>query len=313
MQVNLSDCIFLQNTAGTKGGALDVGGPTALTITDCSFYTNTALVAGGAVYAGQLSQQFTMSNVSFFNNSASSLTSIAGKGGAVSLTQCMSTHVSNSIFLGNTGAWGGGLYARLCGMLTLSGVGFHSNHADVQGGAVLLSGRDLPTPGQTPQVFNMASQVMGTYLTFQDNSAGQWMQGAGPAVLQPRTRRLLAGRRSHGHSPESQLRPQHVSFQRRALALDSIGGSGLDATLVGGMGGALLVHGAVSVFLHQVTESGGRATVGPALAVTDRCVQASNDSALMHHDQESSMQVSGQCTCVLILPCIAKIKQIAES
>ena len=103
-KVELVDCHFTGNTAGTLGGAINAAGG-SLTATDCSFSGNTAK---------------------------------DGKAGAISATDCVAT-VTGGSFVGNRSAEeAGALYVNKT-KLTLSGTDFISNTSD-RGGALYIGG-----------------------------------------------------------------------------------------------------------------------------------------------------------------------------
>lgn len=102
----ISDCLFLQNGAGTggAGGMLCQGQIYAeplqsFIITNCQFYENVGTGDGGGLAVGQ--GAFLVENCTFAWNVTS------GRGGGINVLRPASARISNCEFLGNTAANGG--------------------------------------------------------------------------------------------------------------------------------------------------------------------------------------------------------------
>ncbi len=99
--LNISDCIFENNTATNLGGAVFISQTTISTITNTIFRNNTA-ANGGAIFVNS-STTCTISNCSFNNNIASAI------GGAIAITILSTFNISDSTIQNNSaGSFGGG-------------------------------------------------------------------------------------------------------------------------------------------------------------------------------------------------------------
>lgn len=106
--VTISNTQFIENSAGTSGGAINVAmnTTTPINISGCTFTGNSSNVAssstagGGAIFAG--SGLMTINKCTFTNNYAT-----ASNGGAI-LNNTATTTISNTIFSGNSSPVAGG-------------------------------------------------------------------------------------------------------------------------------------------------------------------------------------------------------------
>jgi CSLREA domain-containing protein len=131
--VNITNCIFSNNSASRFGGAI-AGDGGKYVITGSTFSGNTAGVAGGAICAGICSVtnfldvgDVTVTDSVFTNNSAQNY------GGAINYDG--SLNVSNSTFSGNSGGNGGAISKASDGdVLTVNSTVFSGNSANTGGG-----------------------------------------------------------------------------------------------------------------------------------------------------------------------------------
>jgi hypothetical protein len=127
--MDISDSIFIRNSAKNGAGALDTAGAT-LTITRSWLHANRAENSGGAIGAERL------------NMSVTTLTdnvSVTGNGGGASVTGSAGwTVVRDSTFTGNVaGSTGGGIYA---GPLEMTNTTVSGNQAKDSGGGISVYG-----------------------------------------------------------------------------------------------------------------------------------------------------------------------------
>src|ERR671915_949898 len=131
-QVSLSDSTFTDNAA-THGGAVyssaDKGG--LLSIRDSTFTLNSAAGDGGAV-VGTGSGSLEVLDSTFSKNSADDW------GGAVVNQNQSSATIRNVSFSENSGLNGGGFGNEGGGTVAITGTRFAANHADEQGGGLLI-------------------------------------------------------------------------------------------------------------------------------------------------------------------------------
>ena len=102
----ISDCLFLQNGAGSGGaggmliqGQLGATAPQAFVVTNCQFYENVGTGDGGGLVVGQ--GTFEVNNCTFAWNTSS------GRGGGMEVLRPATARISRCEFLGNTATTGG--------------------------------------------------------------------------------------------------------------------------------------------------------------------------------------------------------------
>ncbi len=130
----------IQNGAGTNGGAIYLGENVQTRVKNCRFIGNNATVDGGAIYS--IKGNIGIFNCEFIGNTA------GGKGGAVyyaggtSLLGTYGVTVRHSLFTYNEAAKGGAfaINAPSTGTSSIYTSTFVGNAADVQGGALYVSG-----------------------------------------------------------------------------------------------------------------------------------------------------------------------------
>lgn len=106
-QVTVRNSEFINNKAGSYGGAICAYWDTILTVINSTFNNNSADFRGGAIYSGMLSN-ITVINSSFINNSALGYTS--SYGGALCI-ESNSLNLTGSVFMDNVvTARGGAVY-----------------------------------------------------------------------------------------------------------------------------------------------------------------------------------------------------------
>ena len=143
-QIYVDNCDFINNTARSNGGAIDIAGETHrikwqvfenfgfLNATNCNFINNHAGHDGGALatYWGN----------SYVYNSTFRLNYAERDGGSVRVGVYSTTLTENCTFDNNTAKeWGGALY-NWPGQLTVNNCTISNNHAGTQGGAMITSG-----------------------------------------------------------------------------------------------------------------------------------------------------------------------------
>lgn len=103
----ISDCLFLQNGAGSGGaggmliqGQLGAASPQVFVVTNCQFYENTGIGDAGGLAVGQ--GTFKIDDCTFAWNVSSN------RGGGMEVLRPATVQISRCEFLGNTAATGGG-------------------------------------------------------------------------------------------------------------------------------------------------------------------------------------------------------------
>ena len=125
----VSNCSFINNTAGTNGGAVYWRGVNG-TVSNCSFINNTVRTNGGAVYWNN-GVNGTVSNCSFSNNT------VRNSGGAVYWDNGVNGTVSNCSFSNNTAFSNGGAVYWSGGNGTVSNCSFSNNTVSNSGGGAV--------------------------------------------------------------------------------------------------------------------------------------------------------------------------------
>ncbi|MFM9824942.1 MAG: beta strand repeat-containing protein, partial [Flavobacterium sp.] len=98
--VTITDCLFKENTALSKGGAIGIGAGTNVTLTRCTFYKNSTTSATANINAAALwvaGGVVNANNCTFFQNTTGSTNQDYG----VIRTDAGTTNVSNSLFYDN--------------------------------------------------------------------------------------------------------------------------------------------------------------------------------------------------------------------
>jgi hypothetical protein len=95
---------------------------------------------GGGIYCCRLASGSSISNNNFSSNKT-----VTGWGGAMAIEQIMSWQVvGNNYYFNNSGRVGGAFYSTYCFLILQNNV-FYKNSSSLSGGAVFLTGYDLPT------------------------------------------------------------------------------------------------------------------------------------------------------------------------
>ncbi len=130
---------FVINNLGRFGGGLYLGGDPNSSRTDLQqvrITGNEATVTGGGIFVN--TNPLTVTNTAFGFNRAE------GSGGGLACSQCARLRVSNSVFITNTAAYGGGLYvsaAAVGGYVHVESVTFSGNQSTTsRGGGVYNQG-----------------------------------------------------------------------------------------------------------------------------------------------------------------------------
>ncbi len=190
--VVLEKCIFSENSADLKGGAVDNTGG-ILAVRECEFEKNTANIEGGALYIhSQYDDNNIVENCLFKENASGnggaifankSLISLrycefegnaaADKGGAVFNTKLLEgSQISGCAFNENIAVWDGGALYNTETQIDLEGCSFNRNNAGARGGAIanekLINGSSI---WECTFVENSAVSQAGGAIRFADNSA----------------------------------------------------------------------------------------------------------------------------------------------
>ena len=102
----LNDCLFTGNSASqankgkANGGAISVVGTGGVTISNTTFYNNSSELQGGALFISKTASTCTLTNVTMFGNSCSTVSG-AARGGALRSESWTRLLVENSLFYGN--------------------------------------------------------------------------------------------------------------------------------------------------------------------------------------------------------------------
>ncbi len=132
MNSTLSDNTSSGTAYGSGGGAIANRPGRTLTVTNSTFFHNSAAYGGGAIEVVQSSStpySVTVTNSSFTNNSAPT-------GGAIDAWNGGTLTVTNSTFTGNSATSGGGIYKTYTGQMTLTNDTFAGNSASSSGGGI---------------------------------------------------------------------------------------------------------------------------------------------------------------------------------
>ena len=129
---------FKNNHAGISGGAIALLNVSNIDIDYDHFIENTANVGGGAVYVAGGSNDCTLDYCDFTGNSITNTT--GGHGGAIYIVGD-AINVLNSNFTDNEASYGGAIFVgNESADTTITHVLFDKNTADVNGGAILITG-----------------------------------------------------------------------------------------------------------------------------------------------------------------------------
>ena len=129
---------FKNNHAGISGGAIALLNVSNIDIDYGHFIENTANVGGGAVYVAGGSNDCTLDYCDFTGNSITNTT--GGHGGAIYIVGD-AINVLNSNFTDNEASYGGAIFVgNESADTTITHVLFDKNTADVNGGAILITG-----------------------------------------------------------------------------------------------------------------------------------------------------------------------------
>lgn len=123
----ISNGMFVGNRGYIDGGAIIVSSTSTLAINDCTFATNDAWDEGGALLVDN-GPNVTVNRCFFIGNTCSDGSAIINNDGVVT--------VASSVFIGNSGLYGGGVYTWDDGTLKLTNCTFRRNTAHYTGGAL---------------------------------------------------------------------------------------------------------------------------------------------------------------------------------
>ena len=126
--LQLLDCSFDGNSAGSRGGSVSIEETTAI-ITNCTFTGNLAGTIGGGMHL--LDTDAIITNCTFNENTA-------GGGGGVS-SESSNSSVTNCLFVANSSVLGGAMN-NAGGDLIVTNCSFSGNTADDSGGGMFNSG-----------------------------------------------------------------------------------------------------------------------------------------------------------------------------
>lgn len=136
VNINVSGCIFTDNTAATHGGGINNHTSSNATITNCTFTSNTATLNGGGIY-NNTSSTPTITNCTFEDNEAKNTTTGNG-GGAIFITEANST-ITYCYFRGNKATNSGGAIAMSSTTTKFVNCLFSGNKAGNAGGAAYIT------------------------------------------------------------------------------------------------------------------------------------------------------------------------------
>lgn len=123
----ITNCMFVGNKGYINGGGIMVGSTSTLSIDDCVFATNDAWDEGGALLV-ESGPNVAVNRCHFIGNTCSDGSAIVNNDGVVT--------VASSVFIGNSGLYGAGVYTWDDGTLKLTNCTFRRNTAHYTGGAL---------------------------------------------------------------------------------------------------------------------------------------------------------------------------------
>jgi Notch-like protein len=135
--VYITNCVFRDNTANYRGGAIRIRYAGSKLIVKNTNFTSNNANNGGAIYSGytEYSVIMELTNVIFSNNVATGAT---GDGGAIGISYISSAKLTNVVFCGNRAAYGGAI--RAYGDITLRECTFENNLATELGSQAYITG-----------------------------------------------------------------------------------------------------------------------------------------------------------------------------
>ena len=178
VELSITNCIFKDNSAQFRAGAIFAGFNVTPTIRETKFVGNKA-VYGGAI---EVQQHLYVTNCVFKDNSAQVM------GGAIITANKVTLNLQGALFVGNEAVSGGAIYALQDVTLTMQETTFVGNKALKSGGALIIdrasylqatdcvfdNNRCKKNGGAIKSYFNAAVDIRIT--SFTGNSA--WQSGA---------------------------------------------------------------------------------------------------------------------------------------
>jgi hypothetical protein len=131
--LNVTATTLADNTAGGIGGGIGNAGNGAVTITGCTLSGNTSLSSGGGGFGDATTLDTLVVSDSVFAGN------LGSNGGGI-FVKAASATISNSTFRDNLSGNGGGVFADMSTVLQLSADLFDTNTAVMAGGGVFASG-----------------------------------------------------------------------------------------------------------------------------------------------------------------------------
>lgn len=208
--ITVTGNIFIDNTAFTVGGALDISRGDHLTVDANQFIRNEALTDGGAISLVFVSS-CVVNDCFFLENSA-----VTESGGAVSLVSTSGVNISSCNFTSDSANTNGGaIYLEDTRYTTITGSAFNTCRADHGSGSSLyLIETRMTTIMNCSFINNSALHGGGTVLWFHN------IEGAisGPNGLDGETNAFERNRAAYGETSATQ------GYQTRVLIFDDSSG-----------------------------------------------------------------------------------------
>ena len=182
--ITIENCLFTNNVAKTRGGAIKISGSSqplirdslidtnyavdgggigitddgAPNVVNTTIQNNVALIEGGGVLSIDWSTP-TFSNCTIVNNRVAT-----GTGGGVAVADFSSPSFLDSVFMNNSAAHGAGLYSISAAAITIASTQFLNNWASINGGGISIHGISNLTVSDTVFYNNSVTSLGGAII-----------------------------------------------------------------------------------------------------------------------------------------------------